>query len=114
MEGICMAFGLSIRGSASSSRGGCRRHPSRTQLYLECCCACRRHLRCHLERRETSVRPRFMGSSRTSHGLALSTYMEVRDINRNREEELKAKQTANGVVSEGSILDTSYGQQTIF
>jgi len=41
-----------------------------------------------------------MGSSRTSHGLPLSTHMEVRDIKRNREEELKAKQTPSVVVSE--------------
>ena len=41
-----------------------------------------------------------MGSSRTSHCLPLSTYMEVRDIKRNGEEELKANQTPSGVVSE--------------
>jgi hypothetical protein len=42
-------------------------------------------------RRETSVRPRFMGSSRTSHCLPLSSYMEVRDMKRNGEEELRAQ-----------------------
>ena len=41
----------------------------RTQLDLKCYCACRWHQRCQLEEAETSVRPRFMGSSRTSHSL---------------------------------------------
>jgi hypothetical protein len=40
------------------------------------------------------------GQLSDKHGLPLSTYMEVRDIKRNREEELKAKQTPSGVVSE--------------
>jgi hypothetical protein len=41
----------------------------RTQLYLKCNCACRRHQGCHCRETETSVRLRFLGSFQTSQGL---------------------------------------------
>jgi hypothetical protein len=47
----------------------------RTQLYLECYCACRRHQGCHCRETETSVRLRFLGSSRTSRCLLVSDHM---------------------------------------
>jgi hypothetical protein len=47
----------------------------RTQLYLECYCACRRHQGCHCRDTETSVRLRFFGSSRTSRCLLVSDHM---------------------------------------
>jgi hypothetical protein len=47
----------------------------RTQLYLECYCACRRHQGCHCRDTETSVRLRFLGSSRTSRCLLVSDHM---------------------------------------
>jgi hypothetical protein len=47
----------------------------RTQLYLECYCACRRHQGCLCRETETSVRLRFLGSSRTSRCLPVSGHM---------------------------------------
>jgi hypothetical protein len=54
----------------------------RTQLYLECYCACRRHQGCHCRETETSVRLRFLGSSRTSRCLLISPH-GVRGAKRN-------------------------------
>jgi hypothetical protein len=47
----------------------------RTQLYFKCYCACRRHQGCHCRETETSVRLRFLGSSRTSRCLPVSGHM---------------------------------------
>ena len=54
-------------------------------------CACRRHLRCHLERTETSVCPRFTGSSRTSHCLPLLPHMGCQTVTDNRDREIKCR-----------------------
>jgi hypothetical protein len=74
----CVA--LSMRGRARRSartRTGCSAYGTgiRTQLYLECYCACRRHQGCHCRDTETSVRLRFLGSSRTSRCLLVSDHM---------------------------------------
>ena len=61
----CVA--LSTRGRARRSartRTGCSAYGTgiRTQLYLECYCACRRHQGCHCRDTETSVRLRFLAA----------------------------------------------------
>src|SRR5271155_343245 len=74
IEGTCMAFAFLVRGiyAARSDAGGAR---AERNSNLDCYCACRRHLCCHLERTETSVGRRFTGSSRTSHSLPLYIHM---------------------------------------
>jgi hypothetical protein len=47
----------------------------RTQLYFKCYCACRRHQGRHCRETETSVRLRFLGSSRTSRCSPVSDHM---------------------------------------
>ena len=75
------------------TRTGCRvlRHRIRTQLYLQCCCACRRHQGCHLTETETSVRLRFLGSSRTSRCLLVSDHMGCRAQSAMASRKLNAK-----------------------
>jgi len=65
-----------MSGTRAAQRAGTHRMPGaygtriRTQLYLECRWACRRHQGCHCRETETSVRLR--GSSRTSRCLPVS------------------------------------------
>jgi hypothetical protein len=71
----------SMRGTRAAQRADTHRMRGaygisiRTQLYLQCYCACRRHQGCHCRETETSVRLRFLGSSRTSHCLPVSDHM---------------------------------------
>jgi hypothetical protein len=71
----CVALSMSwsarraARGHAPGA--GCLRHNS----FLECYCACRRHQDCHCRETQTSVRLRFLGSSRTSRCLPVSDHM---------------------------------------
>src|ERR1700745_539222 len=53
-------------------------HPRQTQRHFKCYCACRRHQRCHLYETETSVRRRFLGSSRKNHCLPVFRYVGCR------------------------------------
>jgi hypothetical protein len=86
-----MSNGTRAASSVRTHRRGCYQHLLRTQLCLECYCACRRHLRCHLERTETSVYPRFTSSSRISHCLALHGDMGMPDIKHNRDREINGE-----------------------
>jgi len=56
---------------------------SRTQLYLECYCADRRHQGCQYGGPGTSVRRRFSSSSRTSRCLPVSNYLGYRNVKHN-------------------------------
>ena len=73
IRGLCAASSAISASKVRTPRHGCRWHQRRTQVNFRCYCACRRHQRCQLEEAETSVRLRFMGSSRTSYSLSLST-----------------------------------------
>jgi hypothetical protein len=59
---------------AHTGCGGAYSTRIRTQL-LECYCACRRHQGCHCRETETSVRLRFLGSTRTSRCLPVCGHM---------------------------------------
>jgi len=75
----CVA--LLMRGTHAAQRGhapnceGAYGVRIRTRLYFKCYCACRRHQGCHCRETETSVRLRFLGSSRTSRCLPVSGHM---------------------------------------
>jgi hypothetical protein len=58
---LCIG-GHALKTAHGGSECGCRWHPRRMQLYLECYCARRWHQRRPLEGTETSVRPRFMAA----------------------------------------------------
>jgi hypothetical protein len=74
----CVA--LSMRGTRAAQRGhapdaGVLTALASERLYFKCYCACRRHQGCHCRETETSVRLRFLGSSRASHCLPVSGHM---------------------------------------
>jgi hypothetical protein len=72
---LCRPFDAWDARRAARTRTGCGGAYGtriRTQLYFKCYCASRRHQGCHCRETETSVRLRFLGSSRTSRCLPVS------------------------------------------
>ena len=71
-------YGMRRAARGHAQDAGCYGTRIQTQLYLECYCACRRHQDCHCRETDTSVRLRFLGSSRTSRCLPVPDHMGCR------------------------------------
>jgi hypothetical protein len=73
-----LARGTHARSAWARSPVGACGTGIRTQLDLECYCACRRHQRCHWTETQNSVRLRFLGCSRTSRCSSIPHHVGYR------------------------------------
>jgi hypothetical protein len=61
-DALCDAWTRAAQRADTPRMRGAHCTGIRTQLYLECYCACRRHQACHCRDTETSVRLRFLAA----------------------------------------------------
>jgi hypothetical protein len=106
IEGICMAFAFSIRGVCAARASAAAAERNAIGVLL---CPPTAPNAATWRETETSVRPRFMGSSRTSHYLPLYAHMGSGDIKHNRDEKLNAGWTPAHAMSKPSsdLIDSA-------